>query len=137
MISVGEEAKDRAFYSLKGYTRINKGNPANATGILTSVEIWAVSAVQGCRVGTFYTINADRLKCRDSVVIGNVTAGSKQVFNGLSISVETGDYIGFYWTSGTMERDFEGYGGTWHFAGERIDPGDEAPYVFWAGHAFS
>lgn len=136
-IDIGEEAKDRAFWSEPGYTRINKGNPANATGILTSVELWAVSQMEGCRVGTFYIISPDRLKCRDSVLIGNVPSGSKQVFPGLSIAVEAGDYIGSYWTSGQLERDGEGYGGTWHIILEYIDPGDESNYIFWAGHAYS
>jgi len=79
-IDIGEEAKDRQSTTTSGSTRINMGNPANASGTITSVEIWAYSNLEGVVVGTFYTTNGDTLKCRDSATIGAVTSGSKQTF---------------------------------------------------------
>jgi len=113
-IDIGAEAKDRATTSGPGVTRLNKANPANASGAITSVEIWANSNMTGCVVGIFYTTNGNTLKCRSVATIGNVTAGSKQTFGGLSLSVQTGDYIGMYYLTGSIEYDYEGYPGYWY-----------------------
>lgn len=129
LIDVGEEAIDRIGSWGAGFMRVARGNPANDSGRITSVEIWAATTLTGCRVGTFYTTNGNTLKCRDSVAIGSVTAGSKQTFSGLSIVVETGDYIGIYHTGGTLEIDTSGGEGVWYVEGEYIDPDDEATYT--------
>jgi len=126
-IDIGSPAINRNSSAGYGSTRINQANPANASGIITSVEIWANANMTGCRVGTFYTINGNTLKCRDSAVIGNVTQGAKRTFNGLSIAVEAGDYIGWYATAGKIEADYN-TGQYWYASGEHIDPGDEATY---------
>ncbi|GAH49514.1 unnamed protein product, partial [marine sediment metagenome] len=136
-IDIGADAINRTSTFPKLYTIVDTNNPANASGIIISVEIWAQGNLEGCRVGTFYTTNGNTLKCRDSVVIGNVTGGSKQTFNGLSLVVEAGDYIGIYYASGTIERSTSGYDGLWRISGEYIDPNDEATYGFSAGDAIS
>jgi hypothetical protein len=126
-IDIGPGATDRAATINQGYTLITPANPANNTGIITSIEIWAASTMGGVRVGTFYLVSGSTYKCRDSVTIGTVTAGSKQTFSGLSITVNTGDFIGCYFTSGQIEADASG-GNVKYASGEHIDPGDEASY---------
>ena len=98
-----------------------------------AVEIYAVGgySLANCIVGTFYVVSGDTLKCRDSEAIGAVTGGSKQTFSSLDISVEAGDYIGIYYTSGRMEVDTTGEG-NWLVSGQFIDPGDETTYSFTA-----
>ncbi|MBA7592052.1 hypothetical protein ES708_34225 [subsurface metagenome] len=128
LIDIGAAASDRATSILGGYTTISLDNPANASGTITSVEIWANVNITGMRVGTFYLVSHTTYKCRDSAVIGDVTAGSKQTFPGLSIDVEAGDLIGCYWDDGKIEMDSSGFAGWYEVSGEHIDPGDEAEY---------
>ena len=136
-IDIGAEAKDRGNYVVNNRTIINKDNPANASGTITSVEIWADTNLEGCRVGTFYTTNGNTLRCRDSEAIaGTITAGSK-VTKAVTIAVEIGDYIGMYAFTGYIERDTSGYGGIWWVAGEYIDPSDETSYSLSTGDAIS
>ncbi len=134
-IDVGSAPVERAFYTqLSSRTWVDKENPANASGTLHSVKIYAKSVlfdISGVRVGTFYLTNGNTLKCRDSVVIGDVEAGAERTFTGLSIDVQAGDYIGCYFTGGNIQFDFEGYDG------EAIDPNDEAEYIWNAGEAIS
>lgn len=142
-IDIGAEAEDRGFVVGETLTLIDKDNPANASGTITSVEIWANSNLSDCVVGTFYTTNGDTLKCRDSATIGSVTAGSKQTFTEdsgstpLAIAVEAGDYIGAYYTAGELEADTSLFVGVWYVSGEYIDPNDETTYTFVAGYAIS
>lgn len=128
LIDVGVAAIDRDYILTDGWTRIVIDNPANASGTLHTIKIWANSNISGLIVGTFYLTNENTLKCRDSVFIGNVEAGAERTFPGLSIAVEAGDYIGCYFTAGYLERDTVGYAGLWSKDGEYIDPGDEATY---------
>ena len=136
-IDIGADAIDRPSQFASGWTIISMDNPANATGILTSIEIWAVSDITGLIVGTFYTINTNTLKCRDSEPIpGTILLGSK-VTKAVSISVEAGDYIGCYFTDGLIDRSTFGYAGLWGLMAESIDPGDEADFDTWPGDAIS
>jgi hypothetical protein len=137
-IDVGPGATDRAStISGANYTDIDLGNPANGTGSLDTVEIWANTALSNCKVGTFYLVSGTTYKCRDSATLGTVTAGSKQTFTGLALEVQTGDYLGNHYTAGTLERDTEGGSGIMYYAGEAIDPGDEADYTLVDGDAIS
>lgn len=137
-IDIGAEAKDRNMVASPGRTRINEDNPANDTGNITSVEIWANTNLSGCKVGTFYKTNGNTLKCRATATIGNVTAGSKQTFSGLSISVQTGDYIGSFWSGGAYElSDDEGVGYWWSDADDYCDVGDEHIYSYSTPRALS
>ncbi len=128
IIDIGAEAINRNVSTSEGFTYIDRTNPANESGVIDTIEIWAYAVLVNCIVGTFYKTNGFTLKCRDSVFIGDVARWSKQTFNGLSIAVEAGDYIGFYATSGRVERSDTGYDGTYRLLGEHIDPGDEAVY---------
>ncbi len=136
-IDIGVEAISRSFGEEANFTLINMGNPANASGTLHTIEVYARTNITGLRVGTFYTTNGNTLKCRDSVVIGAVEAGAVRTFNGLSITVEAGDYIGCFYTAGGIAWDVIGFDGLWEIAGEYIDPNDETEYGFLLGDAIS
>lgn len=138
-IDIGADPIDRLSGLSGGATYIDKNNPANASGTLHSVKIWAEGDddMSSLIVGTFYTTNGDTLKCRDSEAIGDVEAGAERTFTGLSIIVEEGDYIGLYCVRGTIEADISGFAGLWIVAGEYIDPNDETDYFFLAGYAMS
>ncbi len=140
IIDIGAPAIQREGWFGNGYTVINKENPANASGTITSVEIFVETAfLTGVTVGTFYTTNGNTLKCRDSEFIGSVPSGSKQTFSDLTIAVEAGDYIGIYITGGTgfLSGIGTGYAGIWYISGEYIDPNDEVAYTFSDGDCIS
>lgn len=136
-IDIGAPAIARGFSLPPVQTRINKENPANASGTITSVEIWSKTDLSGVKVGIFYTTNGDTLKCRSAVTIGNVTSGSKQTFGGLSLAVMAGDYIGMYWSGGLGWYHTAGYTGIWSIAGDHCIVDDEADYALGSGDAFS
>ncbi len=142
-IDVGAYPINRSTYYLSGVTLVNKENPANAVGTLHSVKVFAHSNITGLRVGTFYAINGNTLKCRDSVLIGDVEGGAERTFiedsegAPLAITVVEGDYIGCYFTGGDIDEDSSGFSGLSSESGEHIDPGDEATYILYAGRAIS
>lgn len=142
-IDIGPGAIERLSTITSGYTFIDLGNPANATGDITSVEIWANTNLTGMRVGTFFLVSGTTYQCRASATIGSITAGSLQTFtvdsggNPLAIAVQAGDYIGCYYSAGTIERDTAGYVGIRYVSGEYIDSGDQASYALFADDAIS
>jgi hypothetical protein len=75
---------------------------ANASGVLDTLEIYVQSdctdvkiATMSNRIGLYYT-------ARSPVTIGNVPAGSKQTFTGLSVNVVIDDILGCYKSSGII-----------------------------------
>ena len=129
-IDVGTPIIDRTNIGSPDYTLVAKDNPANATGIIHTAQVWAETNMTGFRVGTFYVISGNVLKCRDSQLIGDVAAGAIRTFSGLSIAVVVGDYFGCYYPAGFIEiDDFGGPTFVWGRVGEYIDPGDEGVYA--------
>ena len=139
-IDIGGEAIDRAGKGGSTYTIINATNPAKVDGIITSIEVWAYTALEGFEVATFYAVGPDRFTTRDHYTIGSVAPGSKQTFSGLSIAVAAGDYLGHYIAAssptGYIELDATGYSGYWYRAGDSI-PCADVLFGFVAGRCFS
>ncbi len=134
-IDVGSAAIARDGPASALFTLIDLANPANASGVITSVEVWAVTNITGLRVGSFYLVSGTTYKCRDSVTIGAVTAGSKQTFS-TRFSIQAGDFIGCYYATGTLHSGAGGSG--WMYvSGEYIDPNDSAIFALQAGQALS
>ena len=128
VIDVGPGAVNASSAFNAGYTDIDKGNPANATGLLNSFEIWHYQDGTGVKMGTFggsgtsYSLN-------DFETLGNVTSGSKQTFTGLICSVTLGDFIGWYAATGSIETGtelttplYEYAGDTFHAGSHTYDP---------------
>jgi hypothetical protein len=106
-------------------TMIDKGNTANASGTITSVEIWAYSNMTDVEVATFYVVSGNNLSTRGTHTIGSVTSGSKQTFSDLSIAVEVGDYLGIRWNAGDIEMSYSIPTGLWHLDGDYIPCSDQ------------
>lgn len=129
-LDVGPDATDRASAQAGNLTAVPLRNPSNGFGTIDTVEIWVTSSSPNSQVGTFYRTGAGRnWTCRDSVALGTIATGSKQTFSSLSIAVHPGDLIGWFSTSGGIERDTTGGPGYMYFVGEAIDPGDDAGYA--------
>lgn len=118
-IDIGMPATDRGS-SLTGLrTAINKGNPANAAGTITTVEVFAYTDMTLAEVATFFVVSGNKLSTRDTEAIGTVTAGATRTFE-VNLDVQVGDYIGIKWQSGAIERDVSGGEGVWYTASDQI-----------------
>jgi len=126
-IDMGNEAINRSGFVYPTITFIDNANPANYTGTLTSIQVWATTNLTGLRVGTFYNVSGTTYKCRDSETIGSVTAGSLQTFT-VDIDVVAGDYIGCYFASGWLEASDTLTSTLYYKVGEYIDPNDSATF---------
>lgn len=135
--TLGLPAVNRANVVPATLTYIAVDNPATADGIIERVQIMANvgNDLANTVVGTFFLVAGTTYECRDSVAIGAVTG--LQTFEDLALEVNTGDYIGIYFTAGNLENDVAGEGGLYEVAGEHIDPGDQAVYALQAAEGMS
>lgn len=118
-IDIGYPAIDRDA-SLSGVrTAIMKGNPANGTGTITTVEVYAAVDMTLAEVATFFVVSGNFLTTRDWEAIGTVTAGAKRTFT-VDLDVQVGDYIGIKWQSGSIERYVSGGDGFWYIGEDQI-----------------
>lgn len=112
-IAIGTAAISGSSAYNSGSTVISRANPANASGTITSIEIYADSNMSGVVVAVFYSTGTNAFTARNSVSIGSVTAGAKRTFS-VSLGVESGDYIGIYWSGGRLEiNQYTGLGFWW------------------------
>ena len=119
-IDIGAGATDRNTDQNASDTLYSQENPANDTGALDSFEGWAVTDITNCKMGTASFSGNDSTPT-DSCVVGDITAGSKQTFNGLDCDVNSGDYLGVYCDSGNWEEDSPtGGGGYWYNATDQL-----------------
>jgi len=128
-IDVGSAAIDRAntasiFYSAVYYTQVEGGNPANSTGTITTVEayFYAVPENSNVRIGTFAYADGV-VTCHDAVTVGAASAGYNK-WEGLTLAVSTGEYIGMDAASadGTLLLEMDVSGGTvrWQVVGQQL-----------------
>jgi len=136
-VDIGDGAINGNGFGDAGDTWINKGNPANAAGVITTVKIWADINMTGCKVGIFYLTGTNKLKCRSAATIGSVTAGGERTFSGLSLAVEAGDYIGASASTGRIEASYDSYDGTWEKSGDYCVVDAEGTFTFWTGWKYS
>lgn len=146
-IDVGSEAIDRlvtsgSLYAGNYITQISYNNPANATGTLDTVEAWFGTATAGnsCKIGTFSDGGSGTFTCNDAESIGEVIAGSKQTYSGLSIDINLGEYIGADARTAyalSLERDLSGYNGNYYEPGQYCDPSDSATFTLLSGDTLS
>lgn len=133
-IDIGMEATDRSTHYTTA-TLIGRGNPANASGKITSVEIYAYLTLYNCEVATFYETDTNEFSTRDYEAIGNVTAGSKQTFT-VDLDVAAGDYIGIYYSTGAIERDDSG-DGYWYIVSADHIPCTKQAFTFASSRTIS
>jgi hypothetical protein len=141
-IDVGPEPTNRGSNISGDYTFIMKDNAANGTGVINTLEIWCNTNMVA-KVGFFYNTTGTNYKCRSTVTLGTVTAGSKQTVTTDSLgaafakAVVAGDLIGIHIESGTMDYDTSGFGGYWWVAGDKMTVDNESTYASIDGDAFS
>lgn len=136
-IDIGAAAISRATAFSANYTIIALDNPANLSGIITSVEIWAKTNISGLKVGTFYLVSGTTYKCRDSATLGSVATGAKRTFSGLAINVVAGDFIGCFFGPGTIMENSTGGAGAAYLSGVHMTPGSSFTYTMVSNHVLS
>jgi hypothetical protein len=122
-IDVGAGAISRGASAGVGYTYCDRNNPANATGVVNTVELWFEATGIGTTVGIMYNTSGYSYNTRSSIYVGSVTAGSKQTFSGLILDVRVGDVVAIYTDTnagvsydaggsiGILYRQYNGIGG--------------------------
>jgi hypothetical protein len=130
---VGSTASDRASsIGSPGYTDINLNTPSTGAGTMTVTYMRFSTAADGAgvKVGLFYltTTSTMSYKCRSAATIGAVTKGIEASAS-VSMTVAVGDYIGWYCTAGSLERDTSGGGGVLYASGDKCVAGTEATYT--------
>lgn len=126
-ISIGNAAIDRPGYTGSNTTLVERMNPANATGKITSVEVYTYEDCANAQVGIFYVASGlDNLSTRDWEYIGTITAGAKRTFT-VNLDVEEGDFIGIY-IDGKLEVTLSGIPGIWLKGGDNV-PCDDVPFT--------
>jgi hypothetical protein len=136
-IDIGMPAIDRSGSVTGGYTEVDKNNPANESGTINKVRIYALSGydMTDVEVGIFYIVSGNNLTTRDSAFIGTVVGGSVQTFD-VDLTVVAGDYIGLFWTGGRIEKDESGAVGDWRKGGDNI-PCTNTLFSFYADRCVS
>jgi len=111
-IDVGPGADVRGSNFPYNYTLVCLENPANDTGVLTTMQFLFEITAGFVKCGVFHGTQED-LDSGDYEYIGTVGTGVK-TFTGLDCDVTIGDYLGIYWKNyGILERDLNGSLGVW------------------------
>lgn len=106
-IDVGAGATDRGSDAPLNKTYVDFNNPANATGIIDTYEVWFLTSTTTLVVGFLYG-SATTYTGRSSQSIGAAVQGAKRTFSGLTLAIGIGDFCGVYGTNGVMEKDGSG-----------------------------
>ena len=114
-IDIGNAAERRTTYYPSTSTVIIKTNPANATGKITSIEVYCYKNLVNFEVATFNNISGTNFTTIDYEYIGSVVAGAKRTFT-VDIDVNEGNYLGYHFTGGSIDVDEEGGDGYWYFS---------------------
>jgi len=122
-IDVGAAASDRNNF-FDPVTCVAVANPANATGLITQVQIFSDSELEGIEVASFSASGND-LTTRASVSLHDSDAGLTTYTAPTDFSpfeIRIGDYIGIYFSTGRISIDDAGVGGSgvWFKAGDQI-----------------
>jgi len=115
-VDIGPGAIDRAAALTHDHIYIDLANPANHSGWITNLEIWAATNLVVAKVASYYDAGGGVFCCRDCVGLNSVPDGSKQTYNNVLLWVEAGDYLGVGHQAGAMEVDTSGGSGVYSFA---------------------
>jgi len=118
-------------------TAINFNNPTTATGTIDNIQFYVKDTMNGLVFASFYRPDPgsypNNWTARDKDTSHNSTeynAGLHEV--SVDISVQSGDYIGCYYSSGSMERHLSGYDGIYYKSGDYTEA-DNDSFSFFSG----
>lgn len=125
-VDIGSPAIEGAGNYSNAATRINRENPANVTGVITSVAIYAGAEMSDCQVATFYIEAGTNLSTRDWELIGAVPAGYS--IHSVNINVTVGDCIGICFPAEGSIAYNAGTEACWYRLGDNI-PCDDVEFT--------
>ena len=134
-IDIGSAAIVRTRKGPTTSTYIFKTNPANETGKITSIEIYAYTTMSNVEVATFFNVSGNNFTTRDTHSIGTVTAGAKRTFV-VNMDVHKGDYLGFHMTAGAFYHDTTGGLGYWFYSGTDKIPCTNETFTLGSGTTY-
>lgn len=120
-IDVGMPAVDDTFAGGNGVTYVFLDNPANADGLITSVDVH-MHAAGNVTVAIFALVSANVMYCRSAAFLGQCALGlTTHALQGLA--VKAGDFIGAYVGTGQMHGHNGGGVGHHYKNGDQTTPG--------------
>lgn len=128
-IDVGVGCNNLSHSVSNGFTRVAVNNPANATGTIDSVCVWANSNMTGIEYASFIDEGGNVLSTNGDTNGSNLAAAAGQQtthtapgdFSAFAIS--SGEHIGIWWTGGALDRDITASSPAW------LDGGDQVPCI--------
>lgn len=132
-VTVGVEAiEGDTDYTTSNYTYINCTGAADGDGTITDVDVYVgdTDLAAGSKIAIFYNTAGNNFTCRDAYTLAEaLAAGAKRSLSGLSLSIQTGDFIGIFINGGKIRGDSVDV-----VSGYRFDYGDsctpESSYAF-------
>lgn len=118
-IDVGSAAINGATTASSGTTKINKQNPANASGYINEIQLYVGTALTECYVGVFYLNSSNVFTARASYYIGSAATGLNTVSYNHMLRIYAGDYIGIYYATGALKADISTGEGYWYLSGNQ------------------
>lgn len=123
-IDMGASCITRVDVHDSGKTLVAKENPANATGLITSVCVYStITKLSGIEVATF-SASGDDLTTRQNVALADQPGVGQTIYEApadfMPFEVKVGDYIGIYFTSGKIYMSTSGFAGVWSKTGDYI-----------------
>lgn len=91
--------------------------PSSNDGYVHTVQIRVFTAMTGLKLGIFYQVGS-QWACRAYYTVGSATSGYHE-YTGLNLTCFTGDHIGFYCTTGTIDSASSLGTGAYSGAGDR------------------
>ena len=113
-----------------GDTVLDINHPCLHAGVITSVDLWSYSDLANAVVAIFEPLGGGDYKCRSRAYLGHVASGSKQTVS-VTLTIQAGDVIGYYCSSGLVWETPSGSGGAGiaaHTAGDETAIGTIADY---------
>ena len=119
-IDVGNSCIDRGLYYSAWRTIITDQNPSDADGTIDSVCIYAQTgnSIAGIEYAAFidegsntFSTNGDTNGSDLSATGGTATTHTSAGGDFTAFAIDTGEYIGFYATSGRIEATYDEYSG--------------------------
>lgn len=119
-------------------TLINKSNPANASGVITTIHIYGKVNMPEVTVATFYRPDPggfpNNLTTRDEEYITDLLEPGYHEYT-VDLDVIEGDYIGIHYTNGDIEKKVNGEQGIWYKNGTDAIPCNNYVFYFQASNA--
>jgi hypothetical protein len=128
-IDVGSGAVTRLGSVGSGYTKIDLNNPANATGLIDTVQFFYNLNATAVTCGFLYLVSGTTYHCRSTTgSLGDFLAGSTQTVTGLSLAISTDDIMGIHETAGNIKTTDAGGLGVRYVAGNKLVLNNETNY---------